>query len=227
MGEEVSDHCCLLLAICCLLFIVWCLVFACLVFGVYCLLFAIAGAIAVTIRRNSFSCQGQIERHFHTAEARARQIAKTVHGKGQAIARLEDENHQQVRSAAGKAYRAIEDVVTTLLTIEDGNQRLSRANASIMQGLQDSVKNFESLCAISRENKDELGVKAGDCKELGDGAGRLVRALAGKAAGLNIDARAAWGFRGDHERTRQMHSGDEANLRSRCDEKRWAINVCR
>lgn len=179
------------------------------------------------ITRNLSSCPGQIERHFHTAEARVRQIAETLHGKGQAIARLEDENHQQVRSAAEKAYRAIEDVVTALLTIEDGAQRLSRANASIMQGLQDSVKNFENLCAISREKKDELGVKAGDCKELGDGAGRLVRALAGKAAGLNIDARAAWGSRGDHESTRQMYSGDEANLRSRCDEKRWAINVCR
>lgn len=116
-------------------------------------------------------------------------------------------------------------MVTALLTIEDGAQRLSRANASIMQGLQDSVKNFESLCAISRENKDELGVKAGDCKELGDGAGRLVRALAGKAAGLNIDARAAWGSRSDYESTWQMHNRDEANLLSRCDEKRGAINV--
>ena len=94
-----------------------------------------------------------------------------------------------------------------------------------MTGLQDSVKNFESLCAISRENKDELGVKAGDCKELGDGAGRLVWALAGKATGLNIDARAAWGSRGDYEGTWQMYNRDEANLRSRCDEKRGAINV--
>ena len=116
-------------------------------------------------------------------------------------------------------------MVTALLTIEDGEQRLSRADASIMTGLQDSVTKFEHLCAISRKNKDELGVKAGDCKELGDGAGRLVRALAGKASGLNIDARAAWGSRGEYEGTRQMYNRDEANLRSRCDEKRGAISV--
>ena len=156
----------------------------------------------------------------------AQSVIDSLRNKIQAIVQLEDENREQIKTTAEKAYRAVENVVSILLTIQSGNHRLSRENASIIAILQDSVKNFEDLCTISRENKDELGIKAGDCKELGDGASRLGRTLGERAAEVRMEAATVRSSRGAFDEKWQTYHNDEENLRSQVRDKESSVDVC-
>lgn len=168
---------------------------------------------------------GQIEREFRAAEAKVKGVETSLQDKIKSIETLQEENRNQIKNTAGKAYDAIEKVVTLLLTVENGDERLSRHNTSIVTALQASVENFELLCTISRKNKDELGIKGGDCKELGDGASRLARSLGQRATGLSRDATAVYSSRDEYYGNWQMYSGEEENLQSRVKSRRSSVDV--
>ena len=168
---------------------------------------------------------GQIEREFRAAETKAKGVETSLQDKIQAIATLQEENRNRVKNTAEKAYGAMEKVVNLLLSVEDGDERLSRRNTPIVTALRASVEDFELLCTISRKNKEELGIKGGDCKELGDGASRLARSLGQRATGLNRDATAVYTSRNEYYDKWQMYSGEEDNLQSRVRSRRSSVEV--
>ena len=167
----------------------------------------------------------QIKRHFSLAEAKVQSVVQSFDRTTTSIKTLEEGNHEQIKTAAEKAYGALENVVRLLLKVDDGNQRLSRLDASIIPLLQDSIQNFENLCTLSRENKYELGMKGGDCKQLGDGATRLSHHIAGRAAGLNMEASAAWQTRAEYINKWHNFRNSEDSLRRQVEEKQSSVNV--
>lgn len=154
-----------------------------------------------------------------------KRVKTSLQDKIIAIATLQEENRNQIKDTAEKAYDAMEKVVNLLVTVENGDERLSRQNISIVTALRASVEIFELLCSISRTNKDELGIKGGDCKELGDGASRFARSLGQRATGLNKEATAVYSSRNEYYSKWQMYSSEEDNLQSRVRSRRSSVDV--
>ena len=112
-----------------------------------------------------------------------------------------------------------------LLTIEHGDRRLSREDGSVTTKLNESVALFQDLCKISRENKDELGIKAGDCKELGDSASRLMRELQQEVTGLNTFAQGVLQQKDFAYGTWQQYKDRQESLESQESSKQESLDV--
>lgn len=116
-------------------------------------------------------------------------------------------------------------MVAQLLKVDIGYRSLSRGDTGLVATLKAVAERFQSLEDVSEENNKELGVKAGDCKELGDAAGRLMKALEQRAQGLNSDAVAVWVQRDSTRTVWEGYRNAEGGLQDRVNKFRDEAEV--
>ncbi|KAK3319435.1 hypothetical protein B0H66DRAFT_575862 [Apodospora peruviana] len=144
--------------------------------------------------------------------------------KREAIAALEAENRQQIIDSAKIAYDSLESVVAALLLIEKGDRFLSRQSETIVEALDAAGAKFSALSAVSEENMQELGVKAGDCMELGDSAGNYITMLEARVQALNGLIPAMFEIKRSHDRVLQDKRNREHELRSQLNSAQSSVD---
>jgi hypothetical protein len=129
----------------------------------------------------------QIQRELVKLEEYTKTLVSEFVQKKEAIAKLEQDNKRHIEETAQNAYKALEDVVNVLLTVESGTRRLSRENSAIIATLNASVEQFGALGETSRKNTSELGVTASQCMSLGDGAATFITNITSWIDAFNAD----------------------------------------
>lgn len=158
-------------------------------------------------------------------EPKRRRYISQFEEKRDAIAALEAENHQQIVDSAMIAYQSLESVVGALLLIEKGDRTLSRQSETIVAALDTTTTKFADLSKVSEENMEELGVKAGDCMELGDSAGSFIRDLQEEIDGLNALVPHVFGVKQSHDNTLQDKRNREHVLQSQLNDAESSVSV--
>ncbi|KAI1342875.1 hypothetical protein F5Y15DRAFT_371281 [Xylariaceae sp. FL0016] len=139
--------------------------------------------------------RGQIQRHFWYFEDETKKLQAELVNKLSTLKSLEEENSHQVHDAAHVAYDSLVAVVGALLTVDRGDKRIARADATIVEKLDKVVANFQKLHDTSKENAWELGVGATACMTLGDTATRFVDDLEGRMRNLNAQIPGVWSIK--------------------------------
>jgi len=155
----------------------------------------------------------------------AQRYAREIAAKREAIAALQAENSQQIEDSAKIAYDSLESVVSALLLIENGDKTLSRQSSTIIEALESTAAKFSDLSKVSEENMLELGVKSGDCMELGDSAGCFISGLEAKIADLNKLVPVVFGTKNTHDHILDEKRRREGELHSHLRSAEESVTV--
>ncbi|KAJ5711835.1 hypothetical protein N7488_005991 [Penicillium malachiteum] len=135
---------------------------------------------------------GQFQRIFGVLEDRTKAIIQEHNANFQSLQVVGDLSTKLVSDAAKLSYVTLEEVVHTLLQIENGKTRLSRENSSILDLLHTTVEKFQDICGTSKHSAADIGLEAEACMRLGDNAHRFLGDLADAMRTLNIESAAIW-----------------------------------
>ena len=152
-------------------------------------------------------------------------FATTLTKRKAGIAKLEGSTKFSIDSAAEAAYQALESIVSTLLTVEQGSRRLSRENTAITAALEGTISRFDALASLSNKCADELGVSAGDCSNLSQKAKTFIDHLKEPLDALNQQAPAIWTAKTETEGSLWAKQERERQLRSQLENARSERDV--
>ena len=138
---------------------------------------------------------GQFQRIFSVLEDRTNAIIQEHNDCFQSLQVVGDLSTKLVSDAARLSYATLEEVVHTLLQIENGKTRLSRENSSILVLLHATVNKFQDICGTSKHSAADIGLEAEACMRLGDNAHRFIDDLVDVMRTLNIESAAIWRVR--------------------------------
>lgn len=94
-----------------------------------------------------------------------------------------------------------------------------------MAALDSTTTKFADLSKVSEENMEELGVKAGDCMELGDSSGSFIRDLQEEIDGLNALVPHVFELKKSHDTTLQDKRDREHTLQWQLSEAESSVSV--
>ncbi|KAJ5614567.1 hypothetical protein N7528_008221 [Penicillium herquei] len=144
---------------------------------------------------SNFKQTGQFQRIFGVLEDRTKAIIQEHNANFQSLQVVGDLSTKLVSDAARLSYVTLEEVVHTLLQIENGKTRLSRENSSVLDLLHTTVEKFQDICGTSKHSAADIGLEAETCMRLGDNAHRFLGDFTDAMRTLNIESAAIWKVR--------------------------------
>lgn len=134
--------------------------------------------------------EGQYFDQFSVLESKASLLISKLHSHRKEIKTSETKYQEQIAASQKNAYFALQEIVDSLLKIENGNTRLSRENSLLVTALTESVQSFSLFCDRVREHMRATGTEAGHSMSEGDGADVLIRSLRAHHRALDSERKA-------------------------------------